>query len=129
MLRNKRANFLAVFLAVTLLAGCGARAIHPGAANKFDSSAYDALLVTDSVIQSTKTDLANNVFPANVAASVKTALNGLIDAYNVTNVSYRAYHSAALAGNATPAQQQSVQSGLDSMAAATTNLTNAKVPK
>lgn len=119
-------NILAIaFLAVTL-SGCAARPIHPGAANSFDSASYDALIVAHSVIETTKTDLANNAFTASIAPNVKSALNGLIQAYNVADTAYQAYHNAALAGNATPAQQSAVTDGLNQVNSATNLLTLSK---
>src|SRR5271156_3502939 len=93
----KRLATLALVLALT---GCAAHVVHPGSANKFDSDAYDSVLVTHSVIETTKTDLANNAFPASIAGNVKTALNDLITGYNAADAAYQAYHNAALAGTA-----------------------------
>jgi len=114
---------------VLLLAGCAARVVHPGAANKFDSDAYDAVLVAHSVIETTKTDLANNAFPATIADKVKTALNDLIKGYNIADTSYQTYHAAALAGKATPAQSSAVSSALGDLQAKSAALTAAKVAK
>lgn len=127
-MQKSKAKVLTLLL-VLFLVGCAARPIHPGAANRFDSDAYDALLVADSIIQSTKADLTNNVFPANVAAPVKNALNNLIVAYNATDTSYRVYHAAVASGAATPQQQAAVQAGLNQVAGATTSLVNAKGAK
>lgn len=112
-----------------LLAGCAARPIHPGAANSFDSTTYDSLITAKSVIDSTKTDLANNAFPANVAPVVKTAVNGLITAYDALGTSYKAYHAAALAGSATQAQTDDVNAKLSQVGTATQALTSAKAGK
>src|SRR5271156_6431527 len=126
----RRQLALLVLPLVLFFSGCAARPIHPGAANSFDSNAYDALLVTDSVIQSTKADLTNNVFSATVSASVKTALNNLITAYDVADVAYVAYHSAALsAAGATAAQQTAVTTSLNSVSTSTTALVTAKAGK
>jgi hypothetical protein len=113
---------IAVLLLAVTLCGCAARPIHPGAANQFDSTSYDALIVAHDIIESTKTDLSCtpqspagtcNILPSAIAGNVKTALNGLINAYNVADTAYQAYHSAALSGTATPAQQQAVTNGLN----------------
>ena len=114
-------------LSVLLLAGCAARPIHPGAANKFDSDSYDALLVTDNVIQSTRTDLANNVFPSSIAPKVKESLNYLITSYNAADIAYKAYHVAMTSGNgASSAQIAAVTTSLNQVSAATSTLVNAK---
>lgn len=126
---NARRAVSTLALAVLFLAGCAARPIHPGAANQFDSTTYDTLITAESVIDSTKTDLANNAFPANVAATVKTAVNGLITAYDALDTSYQAYHAAALAGTATAAQQADVTTKSNQVTAATQALTSAKAGK
>jgi hypothetical protein len=128
-------------LLVLLLAGCAAR--HSGTANTFDSGTYDALLTTDSVIQSTKTALAQGQFPASILGNVKTALNDLIAAYDAADLAYcgvpvagtttgtlscapGSYHAAAMAGTATPAQQAAVQADVNAVTTATAALTSAK---
>src|ERR1700693_800702 len=117
-----------LILAVALT-GCGARPIHPGAANKFDSDSYDAVVVAHSVIETTKTDLANNAFPASIAGNVKTALNDLVKGYNTADSAYQAYHSAALAGTATVAQSNAVTAALNDVNTKTAALTAAKAAK
>jgi hypothetical protein len=126
---RKSKAVLVVLLALTI-AGCAAkRPIHPGAGNQFDSNAYDALLVTDSIITSTRTDLNNNVFPPSIAPKVKDAINYVITAYNAANTSYRIYHAAVANGTVTPAQQAAVSDGLNQISGATTALVNAKAGK
>lgn len=104
-----------------------------GAVNQFDSDTYLTLVTTDSIIQSTKTDLATCaatpaacVFTSGIVGNVKTALNGLISAYNAADASWQVYHSAALAGQSTPAQQSAVNSAIANVTAATVNLTSVK---
>jgi hypothetical protein len=116
-------------IAVLILAGCAARPIHPGAANAFDSNAYDSVLVAHSVIETTKTDLVNGAFPAGIAGNVKTALNGLITSYDLADQAYIAYHNAALAGTATAAQSTAVTNALNDVNAKTSALTSAKAAK
>jgi hypothetical protein len=119
-----------LLVATLLLVSCAAtHPIHPGAANSFDSTAYDAVLVAHSVIETTKTDLANNTFPASIAGQVKTALNDLIKAYDIADTSYQTYHTAAIAGKATTAQSTAVSSALTDLQAKSTALTAAKVVK
>jgi hypothetical protein len=128
-LRVRLQTVLVLLLLALLSNGCAARPVHPGAVNKFDSDAYDALLVTESVIQSTKADLTNNVFPTSIAPNVKDALNYLINSYNVADIAYKAYHSAALAGTVTPVQQANVTTAINQMSNATSTLINAKAGK
>lgn len=136
---------LAIALLVLLLAGCAAQVQHPGTANKFDSSAYDVLLVAHSVIESTKSDISSGAIPANILPGVKTALNGLIDAYDLLDVAYcnpqavmpttgaatlqcasGSYHSLAMAGTATPAQSAALQVQINSVNAQTAALASAR---
>jgi hypothetical protein len=118
-----------LFLVGWLFAGCAAHAVHPGAANKFDSDSYDAVLVTHNLIETTKTDLANNAFPASIAGNVKTALNDLIKSYDIADTAYTTYHTAALAGNATAAQQTALTNALTTVSTSTAALTAAKAAK
>ena len=112
-----------------LLAGCKAYQTHPGSVNTFDSVSYDSVLVAHSVIESTKTDLANNVFSAAVAPKVKAALNDLVTAYNIADSAYQAYHAAAVAGTATTSQANAVTAGLAQVGTASEALTSAKAGK
>jgi hypothetical protein len=109
------------------LSGCAAQKIHPGAANSFDSSAYDSLLVAHSIIESTKVDLATSAtFPTNIAVNVRTALAYLIESYDIAQKAYVAYHAAAILGTATPEQATAVQNGLTDVGLKTQALTAAK---
>jgi len=121
------------------LCGCAAHPIHPGTANAFDSGAYDTLSVTDSVIQSTKVDLAANKFPASIAGNVKAALNALINAYDIADNFYcgqpvgtpltcqpNSYHALAMAGTATPTQNSQLQNDLNQVSSASAALVTAK---
>lgn len=114
-------------LLIALTVGCHSVAAPvPGSANAFDSDSYLTLVATHSVIESTKTDLAANSFPMAIAGNVKTALNLLITAYDTANQAYLAYHTAALAGTSTAAQQTAVTNALTNVQTATTTLTAAK---
>lgn len=121
-------KLFAVPLLLLALSGCKSAAYvnHPGSLNTFDSQSYDSLLVTHSVIESTKADLAANKFPANIASGVKLAINGLITAYDSADTAYLIYHAAAAAGTATVTQQASVTSALVNVGQATSDLTQAK---
>lgn len=133
-MRHRRLSYLlilgVIFSSLTWGGACsaskGVQANVPGAANSFDSSTYLVLVATDSVIQTTKSDLSVGAFPTSVMGNVKTALNGLIQAYNVCDIAYQSYHTAALAGQATAAQQAAVTTSLNNMQAATSALTSAK---
>jgi hypothetical protein len=134
-------------LALTLiLSGCAAQVQHPGTANAFDSGIYDTLLVTHGIIESTKSDINAGSFPPGVLPGIRTALNGVITAYNTLDVVYcnpvngvvpstgakslecssTSYHSFAMAGTATPAQQTQVQNAANQLNAATVALAAAK---
>jgi hypothetical protein len=128
-MRPRRAFPTIALLIPLMLAGCAARPIHPGAANSYDSNAYDALIVAHSVIETTKTDLANNAFPASIAGNVKTALNDLIRGYDVAQTAYTAYHASAVVGTATPAQSTALTNALNDVNSKTAALTAAKAGK
>ena len=137
---------LTTILLLLLLSGCAAQVQHPGTANAFDSSAYDVLLVSHSVIESTKSDISAGSFPANLLPGVKTALNGLIDAYDALDIAYcnpqaaalpttgatslqcasGSYHALAMAGTATPAQSSALQLQINAVNAQTAALAAAK---
>jgi hypothetical protein len=126
-----------------VICGCAAHPIHPGTANAFDSSTYDTLTITDSVIQSTKADLSAGKFPASIAQNVKTALNILITSYDVLDMAYcgtpvagvgsgslqcaaGSYHAAAMAGTATPTQNSVITADVNAVNSASATLTTAK---
>ena len=111
---------------VLAMTGCAARPIHPGAVNVADSVAYDSLLTTKAVIDQTKTDLANNAFPAKDVPAIKAALNGLITAYNTLDTALTIYHNAFTAGTVTQAQADAVTNASSSVKSAVTTLTSAK---
>lgn len=119
-------RLFAVLLILLSFSGCAARPIHPGAANQFDSTAYDTIFIAHNVIESTKADLAANKFPASIATNVVTALNKLVTAYNLADQAYLAYHNAALGGTATPAQQAALQSNINDVSNAVSSVASAK---
>lgn len=123
---NRYAILAMLIFSTALFGGCAARPIHPGAANPFDSTSYDTLIVTHSVIESTKADLAANKFSATLAPKVKDALNYLIQAYDVADTAYLSYHAAAIAGTATAADQAALQAKISNVSSATVALTAAK---
>lgn len=126
---QKRHKLIPVLAVLLMFSGCAARPIHPGAANSYDSNAYDALTVAHSVIETTKTDLSVNAFPPSISGNVKTALNDLIRAYDVAQTAYAAYHAAAFAGTATVAQSNTLTAALNDVGSKTTALTSAKAAK
>lgn len=87
-----------------LVAGCGPKTPiqrHPpnpvtgdaGSKTTLDADAYDLLLATHDVIESTKTSLAAGSFPAEQVPTVKATLNATIDGYNALDTAYRTYHA------------------------------------
>jgi hypothetical protein len=118
-----------LILAALLLTGCATRPIHPGAANTFDSDSFDALVVANSVIVNTKTDLTAGAFAPTLVPSIKAALNDLITAYDTADAAYLVYHAAAVAGTATVAQSNAVTSGLTQVNIATSALVTVKENK
>lgn len=101
MIRKQYVGFIAVLLAVSL-AGCGPKtpiqrhpptATDPGSTTATDADAYDALVFADSLIKSTKADLAANKYPLAAAATITTVLRATIDFYNPADNAYKAYHA------------------------------------
>lgn len=121
-----------LLLAVCLMAatiGCANRAAQapiPGSVNQFDSDTYLSLITTYNIIEGAKSALAAGQFPPSIAGNVKKAVNDLTRAYNVADASYLIYHTSAVAGGATAAQQANVNVALAGMQASTTNLTAVK---
>jgi hypothetical protein len=111
-----------------MLVGCKTQAYvaHPGSVNQFDSQAYDWVITTKAVIDSAKTDLANNVWTPAIAAKVKLVLNGgLVPAYNALDTAYISYHNAVATNPG--ASTTAVQNAINSVSTQTTALTSAKV--
>jgi hypothetical protein len=121
-------KLLVCVLAVTMV-GCAAHLTHPNQVNSFDGNSYDSLIVAKSVIDTTRTDLANNAFPASIAGNVKTAVNDLIKAYDVAAAAYATYHTAASTGVVTQAQVDAVVNAIKTVTDKTTALTAAKAAK
>ena len=128
--KKKLATTLALAMIVSLGACTknGVTAPHPGSVNAFDSNSYDVLMVSKATIDQTKTDLAAGQF-GNITANVKTALNDCIQAYNVADVAYTAYHTAAVASltsAATTQAQATLNTALANLNTATNTLTSVK---
>lgn len=127
---------LATLATAVLLAGCAAAnyKVHPGAggyisgtpttAQLFDSQSYDALSATDAIIQQTRADYQANKFPTSAMPTIRTAFNGLTQAYDGAQSAWLAYDGALKAGQ-TPSQA-ALQASLAAMQAAVTELTAAK---
>lgn len=64
--------------------------IHPGAANKTDSAAYDTLLIAEKAIDKARTDYENQQLPP----EAKAPLNVLIQSYNAARESWLTYRGA-----------------------------------
>jgi hypothetical protein len=78
---------LVLALALSLSACATRLTIHPGALNKTDSVAYDALLIAESIIdQARQLPLDDK--------DAKSALNTLINAYDVARASWLTYRGA-----------------------------------
>jgi hypothetical protein len=123
------------------LSGCAARPIHPGTANKFDSTVYDTLLTTHKVIEDTKAEIDANSFSADILVKVKAALNLLITVYNDADTFYcnppagagptdscaaSSYHALAQAGQTTAASDATMQSKISTVNTAVTSLATSK---
>jgi hypothetical protein len=124
------------FLATLVLAfsilfagGCNHNVVAPipGSVNQFDSDTYLTLSTAKGAIDKAKTELANGAFSnATVADDVKKAINAAVTAYNTADVTYQSYHTAAVSGSATPAQQAEVSRTLSNLNTTVVNITTAK---
>lgn len=114
-------------LAAILIIGCAAHVQHPGTANAFDSDTFDTLLISNNVIESTKTAYLKGTFPASAMPAIKDALNGLIQAYDVADSLYLNYHAAvATSAGATAQQIADLKTALNNVNSATATLVSAK---
>ena len=68
--------------------------IHPGALSATDSSAYDALLIAETMIDQARLDLQAGQLPPDVKDAAKAALDTLIRSYNVARASWLTYRGA-----------------------------------
>ena len=121
---------IVLFLALSLVSfapGCfKASAPIPGSANAFDSNTYLSLVTAKGVIDQAKADLAASAFPPAIAAKVKTAVNDAVNAYNIADLTYQQYHTAAIANAATVAQQVATTSAVNNLQTEVANVTAAK---
>jgi hypothetical protein len=98
-----------------LLVSCTAHySIHPGALNKTDSVAYDALLVAESAIDQARL----NIQAGQLNADAKSALDVLIRSYNVARASWLAYHGALAANAPSPEYFDQLTKNLADLSAA-----------
>ena len=133
-------NIAVLALSLSLWA-CAARPVHPGTANKFDSSVYDTLLTTHKVIEDTKAEIDANSFSADILVKVKASLNLLITVYNDADTFYcnppvgagptdscaaNSYHALAQAGQTTAASDATMQSKISTVNTAVTSLATSK---
>jgi hypothetical protein len=116
---NQHQAAVALLLALLLAAGCAARyTVHPGALNKTDSAAYDALLIAETTIEEAK---RLSVDPKNGGQDVKNAspaLAALIKSYNIARESWLTWRGA-ISSNVAP------QEYLDRLNQNLSDLTNA----
>lgn len=80
---------------VTATVGCAAKTIvvHPGAANTFDSVAYDLLLVQKAALKQAEIELKN--YPA-----LKPQFDRLVEQYKAAATAYKVYHTVVAGGGA-----------------------------
>jgi hypothetical protein len=98
----------------------------PGQVNTFDGTVYLTLVTAKNVIDQAKLDLVNGVFPVNIVSNVKVAVNDSVNAYNVADQAYQAYHTAALSGTATTVQQTTVTNDINTLNIKIATITVAK---
>jgi len=100
-MRRNRLRTVALALGLAA-AGCAAQSykVHPGAANTFDSQAYDSLIIAKAGIDQAKTEIQTN------PKISKEYLNDAVKAYNAARGVYLTYHNAAASGGTNAAQLQ-----------------------
>lgn len=126
--------FASLVLGTALLVtpGCALFKAHapiPGAVNSFDSDTYLTLVTAKGVIDQTKLDLANNAFPASFVEYVKKAVNDAVLSYNTADLTYQAYHTAAVAGAVTSTQQAAVTQAVNDLNSKVNAVTAARAGK
>jgi hypothetical protein len=98
-----------------------ATATDPGSTTAADADAYDALVLADSLIKSTKADLAANKYPPATAATITIVLRAVISFYDPLDTAYRTEHAdqtnTGLA-NALIAQTQQLKDAVANLVAA-----------
>lgn len=108
---NKLIRAVVIAAALPILT-CGCPALRtphpvtPGStvpATGLDLETYNLLLGTKALIDTTKADLAANVFSSTVAPLVKVNLDYVIQAYNNLEAQYEPYHNEIVATGAASA--------------------------
>lgn len=84
---------------------------HPGAVNSVDNLLYDTILTTRGVIEEAKVQFAGD-------AKTLAVINTIIPRFNRVEVSYKAYHSALVAGKGDPGGLTQLQGELDAVKSA-----------
>jgi hypothetical protein len=64
--------------------------VHPGAINKADSAAYDALLIAQAAIDQSRSALEAGELPA----SLRATLNAVVASYNIARESWLAFRGS-----------------------------------
>jgi len=106
---------------VALISACAIRyTVHPGALNKTDSVAYDALLVAQATI-----DQARQQLPPD-ATDAKAALNALIRSYDIARESWLTYRGALTTNVPPQAYLEKLNQNLSDLSNAIRNFEEAK---
>jgi len=119
-------KFWLAFVLCLATTGCIHNKPVAGSGNQFDSDSYLALVGIDTTIKNTEAALNNGSFSGSVQIAVYDATKALVTAYNIADTAYLTYHTAALAGTDTPAQQADVSNKLQAAQAAINTLVKAK---
>lgn len=121
-MKAKRTLYGSIAVLMLLLGGCvKTYKVHPGAANTFDSQAYDSLIIAKAGIDQTKIEMQTN------PAIPKDEVNQAVAAYNAARAAYLVYHDAALNGASNLTQfQTDLQNALNALTAALGKVQQAK---
>ena len=109
---------LALILCLAPL-GCAHKASAPappisGQVNDFDGQSYRSLMTFQASLDSLKADIAKD--PTNLT-TLKPIVNQAGADYNLAMTTWQVYHAAAVAGQATSAQQAAVANSLNTVQA------------
>lgn len=95
---------------------------HPGAVNPVDNALYDGILSARAGIEAAKVQFQGQPGPVNLLNT------RVIPQFNKLEESYKAYHTALVAGKADPATGNELQAELKAITAALTEIVKGAPP-
>lgn len=89
------------FLIILGCVSCANRQIHPGAIDSFDSTTYDVLMISQSVLDEAKVQLKAGKLPE----SSRAVINRAGSAYDIARDAWLTYRASAPASRTTQAEK------------------------